>query len=73
MARRATHCVDCRVPLTRANRGRWGPDYWCQACDERRVERVSRQFREIAAGFGPARPAAAAANPASITRTEAPE
>lgn len=39
-------CIDCGQPVD------WPRSYtWCAPCDERRVERVNRQFESITASF----------------------
>ena len=42
-------CIECGKVLNYLTRGRWGPDHWCNDCDTRRVERISRELEEMVA------------------------
>lgn len=40
-------CIECGKALNHLTRGRWGPDHWCNDCDTKRVERISRQLEAM--------------------------
>jgi transposase-like protein len=39
------------VRLNSQNRGEHSP-YWCKPCDKKRVDRISKQFEDIARDMG---------------------
>ena len=49
--RLGVRCQACNVRLNTQNRGKRSP-YWCAPCDERRIKRISGQFKEISESMG---------------------
>jgi transposase-like protein len=49
--RLGVRCYDCNVRLNSQNRGEHSP-YWCKPCDKKRVDRISKQFEDIARDMG---------------------
>ncbi|MBT9167367.1 MAG: hypothetical protein DDT19_00696 [Syntrophomonadaceae bacterium] len=37
-------CGECRIPLTRENRGSYS-SYFCKVCDEERIRRISGRLK----------------------------